>query len=262
MMMMAFALAVAAAANEHTSSATSSPDGFPFALPPFAAELRAHAAHDFGKSFEHPFVLSLANGTLDRSTFRFYQMQDARYLEALADAASLISVRVVDPHAKMWWIDAARLALIVERSLHLDYGSKLGYGPADIAALALTPTNKAYQSHMIDAATRGSLVEAIAAFTPCPWLYASLGQHLQRSHGTPADDHPYGAWLKTYSAPDFLTYMEALLGHLQVAADAAGERERARAKESFLTSVRLEWKFWHQAWTRERWPNEEQVAEL
>ena len=110
-----------------TSPAPTS-DGFPFELPSFAAELRAFAADDFGRSFEHPFVLSLANGTLESDTFRFYQMQDARYLEALADAASLISTRVVEPDAKLWWIDAARLALLVERSLHLDYGSKLGYG--------------------------------------------------------------------------------------------------------------------------------------
>jgi len=237
------------------------PDGFPFDLPPFAAVLRAHAAHDFGRSFAHPFVLSLANGTLAASTFKFYQMQDARYLESLADAASLISTRVPDPEGKMWWIDAARLALVVERSLHLDYGSKLGYGLEDISALALTPTSRAYQSHLIDAATRGSLVEAIAAFSPCPWLYASLGAHLQRTYGPPPDDHPYANWIRTYAAPDFLTYMEKLLAHLQAAADAAGPRERERAKEAFLVSVRYEWGFWEQAWTREKWPGEEECRE-
>jgi len=184
-------------------------------------------------------------------------MQDARYLEALADAASLISTRVVDVDSKLWWVDAAKLALIVERSLHLDYGTKLGYGPAEIAALPLTPTNRAYQSHMIDSAVRGSLVEAIAAFAPCPWLYASLGQHLQRAYGEPVEDHPYAAWLRTYAAPDFLTYMEALLAQLQAAADAAGELERQRAAEAFRTSVRYEYMFWDQAWTRERWPGEE-----
>ena len=251
-------MATAVMAVKRTSaSSESSPDGFPFELPPFAAELRSHAAEAFGRSFEHPFVLSLANGTLEAETFKFYQMQDARYLESLADAASLISTRVVDVDQKMWWIDAAKLALIVERSLHLDYGAKLGYAPDDIAALALTPTNLAYQTHMIAAAARGSLIEAIAAFAPCPWLYASLGNHLQATYGPPSDTHPYANWLKTYAAPDFLTYMQALLTHLQTAADAAGPRERERAKEAFLASVRYEWQFWQQAWTRETWPGEE-----
>jgi thiaminase (transcriptional activator TenA) len=244
------------AKESQTSTLAHGPDGFPFELPPFAAILRTHAAADFGRSFRHPFVLSLANGSLAAETFRFYQMQDARYLEALADAASLISTRTHEPDSKMWWIEAARLALIVERSLHLNYGTKLGYGPADIAALRLTPTNRAYQAHLVDTATRGSLVEAIAAFAPCPWLYASLGQHLQRTMGEPAADHPYAEWLKTYAAPDFLTYMSVLLEELQTAANAAGERELTRAKEAFLTSVRYEWAFWEQAWVREGWPGE------
>jgi thiaminase/transcriptional activator TenA len=253
-------LLVMLTAAAETTSTQLGPDGFPFELPPFAAELRAHASSSFGRSFEHPFVLSLANGTLAPSTFKFYQMQDARYLESLADAASLISTRVVDVESKMWWIDAARLALIVERSLHMTYGEKLGYGPADIASLELTPTNLAYQNHMISAAARGSLVEAVAAFAPCPWLYASLGAHLQRTFGPPSDDHPYANWLKTYSAPDFLTYMEVLLNQLQVAADAAGPRERETAKKAFAASVRYEWAFWQQAWTQERWPDEHEAS--
>ena len=67
----------------------------------------------WGASFEHPFVQQLAEGTLDAARFRFYQMQDARYLEAFADAASLISTRCPDPVDKLWFVDAARMALIV-----------------------------------------------------------------------------------------------------------------------------------------------------
>ena len=123
-----------------------SEDGFPFRLASYSLELRSHAGVDFGRSFSHPFVLSLANGTLDPATFKFYQMQDARYLEALSDAASLIATRSANVTSKLWWVDASRLALLVERSLHLNYGAKFGYGPAaDIAALTLTPTNRAYQ---------------------------------------------------------------------------------------------------------------------
>ena len=66
-----------------------SEDGFPFAVPSFGLELRQYAGVDFGRSFTHPFVLSLANGSLARSTFKFYQMQDARYLEALSDVSCI-----------------------------------------------------------------------------------------------------------------------------------------------------------------------------
>ena len=226
--------------------------GFP--VPPFAKECLDAAAGAWGASFEHPFVQRLADGSLEPARFRFYQMQDARYLEAFADAASLISTRCPDPTDKLWFVDAARMALVVERSLHAGYGETLGYTAADVARVGLTPNNRAYQDHMVSTAVRGTLVEAIAALTPCPWLYIALGQHLERTHGAPSDDHPYAAWLRMYTDPAFDDYMRELLALLQRAADAADHTARERARTAFVASVRYEWMFWQQAWDRQRWP--------
>ncbi len=226
-----------------------------FSVPPFARACLDHARDAWGASFEHPFVRELAVGTLDPQLFRFYQMQDARYLEAFSDACALISTRTPAPADKLWFIDAARLALVVEGQLHAGYGQRLGYTADDIAALELTPNNRAYQDHMISTAARGTLVEAIAAITPCPWLYIDLGQHLLREHGAPADDHPYADWLRMYSDPGFNEYMENLLARLQRAADAHDDAARDRARTAFLASVRYEWMFWQQAWERQEWPS-------
>ncbi|HEY0972360.1 MAG TPA: thiaminase II [Gemmatimonadales bacterium] len=225
-----------------------------FPVPPFARKCIDAAAEAWGASFDHPFVRNLAEGTLDPGRFRFYQMQDARYLEAFADAASIISTRCPDPVDKLWFIDAARMALVVESSLHAGYGEKLGYGPEDVRRLELTPNNRAYQDHMISTAARGTLVEAIAALAPCPWLYIALGQHLQRTHGAPPDSHPYADWLRMYADPAFDDYMRDILAHLQRAADAADDAARERAKEAFVVSVRYEWMFWQQAWEQQTWP--------
>lgn len=226
----------------------------PFTVPPFARACITAAADAWGASFGHPFVRALAEGTLDSERFRFYQMQDARYLEAFADAASLISIRCADPGDKLWFIDAARLALVVEGELHAGYGRKLGYTPEDVAAIELTPNNRAYQNHMVTTAQQGSLVEAVAALVPCPWLYIDLGQHLLRELGTIPDAHPYADWLRTYSDPQFNQYMEDILDRLQRFADAADDATRARAVNAFVTSARYEWMFWDQAWTSQAWP--------
>ncbi len=225
-----------------------------YAVPPFAQECLDAASEAWGASFEHPFVRALAEGTLGAERFRFYQMQDARYLEAFSDACALISTRCPDPADKLWFIDAARLALVVEGELHAGYGEKLGYGPDDIARLELTPNNRAYQNHMIATAQQGTLVEAAAAVTPCPWLYIELGQHLLEKHGPPADAHPYANWLRMYSDPEFNEYMDNLLERLQRFADMADEAARERARAAFRTSARYEWMFWQQAWDEQPWP--------
>lgn len=232
-----------------------------FTIPPFA-QTCLDAAHDaWGASFDHPFVRALAEGTLDAERFKFYQMQDARYLEAFADACSLISTRCPSPGDKLWFIDAARLALVVEGELHAGYGEKLGYTAEDIAALTPTPNNAAYQNHMIATATRGTLLEATAAMTPCPWLYIDLGQHLERELGTIPDEHPYADWLRMYADPGFNEYMDQLLERLQRFADAHDAAARDRAEKAFVMSAQYEWMFWQQAWEQQTWPVEAEAIE-
>lgn len=223
-------------------------------IPPFARACVDEAGDAWKASFDHPFVKALADGTLAPLNFRFYQMQDARYLEAFADACSMISTRFPRPEEKLWFIDAARLALVVESQLHEGYGARLGYTRGDIEALELSPNNHAYQNHMISAAQRGDLLEAVAALTPCPWLYTEMGIELERRLGTIADDHPFSDWLRTYADPSFISYTNTLLGILQHVADARGDLERARATSAFVTSARYEWMFWQQAWDLQTWP--------
>lgn len=223
-------------------------------VPPFARRCLDAAGDAWGASFEHPFVRALARGTLEPERFRFYQMQDARYLEAFADACSLIATRCPRPADKLWFVDAARLALVVEGELHAGYGERLGYTPADVAALVPTPNNAAYQHHMIAAAQRGTLVEAVAALTPCPWLYTELGGRLADELGTIPDDHPYAEWLRTYADPGFVAYTNALLALLERFAAAHDDDARARAEQAFVASARYEWMFWEQAWQAQDWP--------
>lgn len=239
---------------ENNVQETDAPETVALEVPPFARRCVEAAGAAWGASFEHPFVRALAEGTLEAERFKFYQMQDARYLEAFADACSLISTRCVGPSDKLWFIEAARLALVVEAELHAGYGARLGYTAKDIAALALSPSNRAYQDHMVAAAQRGTLVEAVAALTPCPWLYTELGRHLERQLGTIPDDHPYADWLRTYADAGFVEYTNDLLARLERFAEGHDEAARTRAQEAFAVSARYEWMFWQQAWELQTWP--------
>jgi thiaminase/transcriptional activator TenA len=226
-----------------------------FFVPPFARRCREAAAGIWEKSREHPFVRALADGSLDPERFAFYQKQDARYLEGFADTCALISVRCELPADKLWFLEAGKLALVVEGELHRGYGKKLGYTEADIRALDLTPNCRGYRAHMIEQATAGSLLGAVAALTPCPWVYVDLGHYLLKGFpgDTFPDDHPYVDWLKTYIDPGFLTYMNELLERLERFAAEAGPRTQELAVEAFVNSVRYEYRFWDQAWTRQGW---------
>lgn len=232
-----------------------------FNIPPFAQRCRAACDDIWEASRSHPFVQALADGSLAAEKFAFYQQQDARYLEGFADTCALISVRTELPADKLWFLEAGKMALVVEGELHKGYGEKLGYTEQDIRELELTPNCRAYRAHMIEMATRGSLVEAVGALTPCPWVYIDLGQFLlSRFPGqTIPADHPYADWLKMYSDPGFNTYMDEILERLERYSQQVDEATRRAAVEAFRLSVRYEYLFWDQAWTMQQWPGARSV---
>ena len=221
---------------------------------PFADRCLTAAEAAWKASFAHPFVRALADGSLDAERFRFYQMQDARYLEAFADGCALVSTRCKNPADKVWFLHSAHEALVVERAMHEEYGQRLGYTVDDIASLTLTPSCRAYQDHMVACALRGSLLEAVAALSPCPLLYMDLGQALLADLGAIPDDHPYADWLRMYSGDTFEEHRDAWRRLLQKFSQGADDATRAAAVEAFVLSARYEWMFWEQAWTLQPWP--------
>lgn len=226
----------------------------PYDVPEFARRCLEQSVDIWRAAHDHPFVKAIADGALDADRFRFYQMQDARYLESYADTCALIAARCTEPSDSLSFIESARRALVTERSLHLTYGERLGYDAGDLAALELTPHNRAYQDHMIAHAQRRSLVEAVAAVTPCPWLYREIGRQLLGEMGSIDDNHPYADWLKRYADPELDENVERLLEQLDRFARARDETIRDRAVEAFQTSLRYEWMFWEQAWQQQEWP--------
>lgn len=221
---------------------------------PFALRCKQHAHKSWEASFEHPFVKALIDGSLSAERFRFYQMQDARYLEGYADVCSVLSTKYSQPQDKLWFIEGAKLALVVEQQLHAEYGKQFGYSAQDVARLELTPNNRSYQNHMLTCAAQGSLLKGLAALAPCPWLYTEIGIKISLQYEEIPSDHPYRNWLLTYTDPSFMSYTNELLLFLERESLEKSSEDHQIAMEAFDLSVKYEWMFWDQAWNMQSWP--------
>jgi thiaminase (transcriptional activator TenA) len=223
-------------------------------VPPFASRCKLNSLSAWDASFDHPFVQALIDGSLSTDRFRYYQMQDARYLESYADVCCILATKFTLPSDKLWFIDGAKMALVVEQELHTGYGKQLGYSPQQVAALDITPNNRAYQNHMLTSVSNGSLVKGLGALSPCPWLYTEIGLRIAEIPGGIPLDHPYGKWLSTYSDPVFIQYTNDLLAYLERESLSQGMENQQSAMEAFDLSVKYEWMFWDQAWNMQKWP--------
>ena len=198
----------------------------------------------------HPFLKGLADGTLPRSRFQFYLIQDSHYLTAFARALGVLAAKAPRDEWAVTLHEHAADALRTERQLHESVLGGFGVTPRAVAEAAMAPTNYAYTNHLLATAYRGSFAEGLAAMLPCYWIYWETGKQLKKA-GSPNPE--YRRWIDQYSAEEYGKAVEQVLDMMNAEAAGMDARARAAAKALFRTSARYEWMFWDMAWREEKW---------
>ncbi|HEX6338697.1 MAG TPA: TenA family protein [Jiangellaceae bacterium] len=204
----------------------------------------------YAQILEHPFVRELQAGTLDRDVFLRYLLDDARYLSGYARALAMIAGRLPETVDVAILARSAAGAVEAERAMHATLLGEHGIdidGPGEPS-----PTCRLYTASLIAAAAADPVEVALAGVLPCFRVYAEVGAAIASAA---APDHPYAAWIATYSDPEFA----AITGEVEALADRLAKRAGAGVPErmdaAYALSTRLEWMFWDSAWRGERWPD-------
>lgn len=179
---------------------------------------------------DHPFLQTLASGSLDRAAFEFYIGQDAVFLGAFARAYALCLAKAPDP-ATMTAFKAMLDGVFAELELHKSYSARWG---VDLE-VEPAPATMAYTDFLLRVAALEPAGHACAAMAPCMRLYAWLGREL---YPVVADDSPYREWVETYADPAF----EQLACTLEELLDRLGGDAPAVAAH-YRTAMRLELAF-------------------
>jgi thiaminase/transcriptional activator TenA len=110
----------------------------------FSNHLRKLAQPVWDAQLTHPFVVALGKGTLAERKFRYYILQDARFLADLARVFAAGSLRAPDSESALRFAKLAEETITVERSLHENYGKRWKLSPHDMLNEPMAPTNYAY----------------------------------------------------------------------------------------------------------------------
>ncbi|MGB2945185.1 MAG: thiaminase II, partial [Nitrospira sp.] len=185
--------------------------------------------------------------------FRYYILQDARFLADLARVFAAGSLRAPDSESALRFAKLAEETITVERSLHENYGKRWKLSPHDMLNEPMAPTNYAYTRHMLAVAQGGTATEIAVVALPCAWIYCVVGKHFLKN-GPPPAKHPYRDWLMLYASPEFEAVQEWMRARVDTWARTAGHEEKKRMEQAFLISSKYEWMFWEMAWNEEKWP--------
>ena len=116
-------------------------------LPPFASRMRQAADPVWEEGYRQPFIQELGAGTLDRSKFAFYLMQDELYLGAYAKVHALAVTKTDDREVMAWMASVQDAILHVETSLHRDYLASFGLTEEKVLHGQQSAFARAYDEH-------------------------------------------------------------------------------------------------------------------
>jgi len=215
----------------------------------FSDQLLAAGEEIWEAQRAHPFVRELAEGTLDEAAFAHWVKQDYRYLLDYARLFAVAGAKARDEPTMTELLAVAHSTLDHEMELHRGFAAEYGIAREELEAVEKAPTCQAYTDFLIRTAYERSLPVIVAALYPCGQGYLDIGEH---TADLATETHRYTPWIEMYNSEEFreaVAVMRALV-------DRLGERhpgEHEAMYEAFLTSARLEHRFWEMAYTQEHW---------
>lgn len=215
----------------------------------FSDQLLEDGDHIWAAQKDHPFVRELAAGTLDEAAFRHWVEQDYRYLLDYARLFSIAGSKARDEATMTHLLGVAHEVLAHEMDLHRDFAADYGISSAELESVEKAPTCVAYTNFLLRTAYEGSIAEIAAALFPCMQGYLDVADHMA---DLAEEDHRYTPFIEMYTGEEF----REATAWCRDFVDRCGERypgEHDAMREAFLTSAKLEHRFWEMAYTLEGW---------
>ena len=199
---------------------------------------------------EQPFVKELGNGTLDKDKFRFYMVQDYRYLLQYAKVFALGVVKSDAEELMLRFAAMVNDTLDGEMNIHKAYMSRLGITSEEIAATPSSLINSSYTSYMLDEAFKGGTLEIITAVLSCAWSYEYIGVRLNKIPG--AAEHPlYGEWVEGYASEEYHRATQEIIDVVNELGEGISPETEKHITEIFVNCSRHEKNFWDMAYSME-----------
>ena len=197
---------------------------------------------------EHPFVLGIRNGTLDKEKFRYYLIQDCLYLE---DYAKTFAVGV----AKAKSLETANLfakyisVMNGEMDVHNGYLARLGVTQEEIDSTPRSLDNLSYTSYMLRVAYEEGEAEILAAILSCAYSYEIIAKNIVKNNPDSINDDFYGDWIRGYISDGYAKENIILLNEINRLSENYTEKQIQHLVDIFVACSRFELAFWEMSWT-------------
>ncbi len=206
---------------------------------------------DLWKSYlEHPFVKGIAEGDLDIDKFRFYMIQDYRYLLEYSKVFAYGIIKSGREDIMRRFAMMVKDTLDGEMEIHKKYMARLGITPKEVAEAKTSLLNQSYTSYMLDIAAKGDALDVLVAVLSCAWSYQYIGEHHTRIPGA-LENETFGEWIDGYSCEDYRKSTQEIIDLVNELGENITEERAVYLEQVFVNCGRYEYAFWDMAFNKE-----------
>ena len=201
------------------------------------------------KYLEHPFLVELGEGTLDKEKFRKYLIQDYLYLIEYAKVYAMACVKSRNMRELKKFHNGVAGSIETETANHIMYLKDFGENIEDMEfKYKLNMANESYTSYMKAISVTGTIEEIIAGVLPCTWSYNYIGLKLKEKYKNNLEGNFYKSWIETYASDEYVAFKNEWLDFTNELCTNLPDETKEKLKDIFVRASKYELEFWDMAY--------------
>ncbi len=156
------------------------------------------------KAANKKFLIAMANGTLDKSRYRNYMLQDYFYLKDYIEILKQI-VTLAQDLPLMDFLK--KIAEETEKELyrvHIPEMKKIGIGKSDMERGIRSQIVTNYINYFHQKIDEGGLTSGLTALLQCSWNYAYIAQTISERYPCELSQSVYKSWFDAYTCKEYV----------------------------------------------------------
>ncbi|PWY98328.1 hypothetical protein BCV70DRAFT_202107 [Testicularia cyperi] len=219
---------------------------------PLCRSLISHSRPAWSAFVQHPFVLGLADGSLNKDAFVWFMKQDYIFLRHYARVWAQAATSLTNTLDEIQTLSGMAQTLAHEAQLHLRLcESSFGVTRHELENRTMeSAATLAYTRYVMEVGRSGDLLDLLVAVAPCMLGYAEVGLWLNEQTLTKNTIDPdYKAWIDAYADKEFqdATQKSIRLIEERAQADAPSPARLAGLQKIWNAACRLEAGMWDEA---------------
>lgn len=203
----------------------------------------AHSQDIWDNYLKQPFVLEMADGSLDPELFKKYVIQDSLYLKDYARVFALAMYKATTLEDMRAYYSILGFVNENESNTRIKYLREYGISDSELEEIAQEPENKAYTEFMLEVAKNCEAPEILMAVLPCMISYYHIGVWIVEN--TPnVENGRYYDMISDYSSDYYRESCEKWTAFANKKCEGLSEARKLKLLDIFRKSSEHETNFW------------------